>query len=80
MKDVRVVGDPRYRMLADVVTVRLNTLADAENEAGICIEAVNGIADYVESLPCTCIPGYGDDGPCGRCRALGWWYGKPMGR
>ena len=79
VKDTVIVRDPRYRTLAGVVIQRLNTLADEENEAGICIEAVNGIADYVQSLPCVCVPGY-DGEPCGRCRALGRWHDKPMGR
>ena len=79
MKGAAVFPDPRYRILADVITRRLNTLDDKENEAGVCAEAVNGIADYVEALPCTCEPGY-DGEPCGRCRNLGQWHGKPMGR
>ena len=79
MNDVRVVSDPRYRILADVVIKRLNPLADQENEAGVCIEAVHGIADHVQSLPCECVPGYGDGGPCGRCRALGRWPDKADG-
>ena len=74
-----MVYDRRYRLLADVVIGRLNTLADEENEGGICVEAVRGIADYVETLPCACVPGY-DGEPCGRCRALGRWHDTPMGR
>jgi len=81
LPQVSVISDPRYRMLADVVIARLNTLADEENEAGICIEAVHGIAGYVETLPCVCEAGYDSaDGCCGRCRALGRWHDKPMGR
>jgi hypothetical protein len=79
MGDVRVVADRRYRVLADVVIKRLNPLADDENEVGICVEAVEGIADYVQDLPCVCVPGY-DGEPCGRCRVLGLWHDKPMGR
>jgi hypothetical protein len=78
-REPRVVADPRYRILAGAVTRRLNTLADEENEAGICVEAVNGIADYVASLPCACEAGY-DGEPCGRCRALGRWHDTPMRR
>ena len=57
----------------------LNTLADEENEPGICIQAIGEIADYVLSLPCVCLPGY-DGEPCGRCRVLGLWHSKPVTR
>ena len=65
-------GDDRcgYRMLADTVITRLNPADRDRDEASLCIEAVEYIAAYVESLPCTCAQA--DDGqPCGRCTALG---------
>lgn len=75
----KITFDRRYRMLADVIGEELNTFDDQEGEAGVCIEAIREIAEYVRSLPCTCVPGY-DGEPCRRCRVLGLWHGKPMGR
>ena len=57
-----------YRMLADVVIEKLNPIDGDEAEVALCMDAVVRIADYVESLPCTCVPAMHT---CGRCHALG---------
>ena len=68
-----------YRLLADAVIEHLNPGDDDAAEVAICIDAIASIAAYVESLPCTCEPGY-DNEPCGRCAARGQWHGKPVQR
>jgi hypothetical protein len=71
-------GDERcdYRLLADTVIARLNPRDGDEAEVSLLIAAVARIIAYVKSLPCTCKPGP-EDGPCGRCAALGQWHGLP---
>jgi hypothetical protein len=64
-----------YRLLADAVEEHLNPPDGDEAEVSLCMNAVEQIADFVRSLPCTCAPGY-DDEPCGRCRALGQWHAE----
>jgi hypothetical protein len=66
-----------YRLLADSVIDKLNPRDGDEAEVALCIAAVDRIAAYVTSLPCTCKPGP-EDGPCGRCAALGQWDGEPQ--
>jgi hypothetical protein len=68
-----------YRLLADGVIEHLNPRDGDEAEVYLLREAVEQVAGYVESLPCTCKPGY-DDEPCGRCAAIGQWHGKPRER
>jgi hypothetical protein len=68
-----------YRLLADAVIEQLNPPDGDEAEVGICITAIEGIAAYVASLPCTCKPGP-EDGPCGRCNALGQWCEQGVSR
>jgi hypothetical protein len=65
-----------YRMLADAVIEHLNAPDGDEAEVSLCITAVQRVAAYVASLPCTCEPGYAHQ-PCGRCDAIGQWHGKP---
>ena len=67
-----------YRMLADMVIERLNPSDGDAAEVDICETAIANIANYVQSLPCTCIPG--DDEPCGRCAALGQRHRGPVQR
>ena len=67
-----------YRMLADMVIERLNPPDGDAAEVDICESAIAKIANYVDSLPCTCTPG--DDEPCGRCAALGQRHRGPVGR
>ena len=64
-----------YRLLADAVVAKLNPGDGDEAEVSLCIQAVERVAAYAASLPCTCTPGY-DDGPCGRCAALGQRHGQ----
>ena len=64
-----------YRLLADAVLEHLNPPGDDVAEVAICVSAVERIAGYVRSLPCTCGPGY-DYPPCGRCAVVGQWHGK----
>ena len=64
-----------YRLLADAVVDELNPKDGDEGEESLCIDAIERVAAYVRSLPCTCTPGY-DDEPCGRCEAIGQWHGK----
>jgi hypothetical protein len=63
-------GDERcgYRFLADAVIGKLNPVDGDEAEVALCIAAVERIAAYVESLPCTCVPALHS---CRRCQALG---------
>ena len=68
-----------YRLLADAVIDELNPRDGDEAEVHLCTDAVRNIAAYVRSLPCTCKPGP-EDGPCGRCAALGQWCGERVGR
>ena len=68
-----------YRWLADAVIAHLNPRDGDEAEVALLIAAVSRVTAYVESLPCTCKPGP-EDGPCGRCAALGQWEGEPVGR
>jgi hypothetical protein len=68
-----------YRLLADAVIGKLNPPDGDEAEAGICIQAVEFIAAFVGSLPCTCAT-VDDSEPCGRCTALGQRSGEPVGR
>jgi hypothetical protein len=67
-----------YRMLADTVIERLNPPDGDAAEVDICETAIANIANYVESLPCTCTPGH--DEPCGRCAALGQRHRGPAQR
>jgi len=67
-----------YRLLADAVIARLNPRDGDEAEVALLIAAVARITAYVKSLPCTCKPG-AENGPCGRCAALGQWEGEPVG-
>lgn len=71
-----------YRLVVDRVIELLNPPDDDAAEVSICITAVEGIAGYVASLPCVCLPGaaeYEVDA-CDRCRALGRVADKPAGR
>ena len=61
-----------YRMLADAVIEKLDPRDGDEAEVALCIAAVERVAAYVQSLPCTCA-----DEPCGRCAAIGQWMGRP---
>jgi hypothetical protein len=91
---IEVIHDPRtdwcacepygmnrcgYRLLADAVIEKLNPPDGEEAEAAICISAIDGIAAFVASLPCTCEPGH-DGEPCGRCAALGQWHKEGVSR
>lgn len=75
-------GECDYRSLADHVIDKLNPRDGEESELYLCEEAITIIADYVNSLPCTCAPGafehYVD--PCGRCYALGRAENKEVER
>jgi hypothetical protein len=68
-----------YRLLADAVEDALNVRDGDEAEVSLCIDAVENVAAYVRSLPCTCAPGY-DEEPCGRCAAIGQWHGEAQQR
>ena len=79
-----VIHDPEtdccdYRLLADAVIARLNPRDGDEAEVSLLVAAVARVTAYVTSLPCTCKPGP-EDGPCGRCAALGQWEREPVGR
>ena len=67
-----------YRFLADAAGSALNPPDGDEGEVVILIRAVEGIAAYVRSLPCTCDPGAAeyDADPCGRCQAIGQRCGR----
>jgi hypothetical protein len=68
-----------YRLLADAVIARLNPRDGDEAEVSLCIQAVERVAAYVTSLPCTCKSGpY--DGPCDRCAVLGQWHKEGVSR
>lgn len=69
-----------YRMLADAVIEKLNPPDVDAGEVGICISAIADIAAYVARLPCLCIPGDDDAGPCGRCAVLGQWHMQGVSR
>ena len=68
-----------YRLLADGVIEHLNPSDGDEAEVYLCRQAVERAAAFIESLPCTCKPGFDDD-PCGRCAALGQRHGEPVQR
>ena len=63
-----------YRLVADLINDKLNPPGDDVAEVAVLMDAVERIATFVESLPCTCPagagpPDYADS--CGRCVALG---------
>ena len=64
-----------YRLLADGIESSLAVRDGDESEVSLCIDAVERVAAYVRTLPCTCAPGY-DKEPCERCAALGQWHGE----
>jgi hypothetical protein len=64
-----------YRLLADKVVDLLDPRDDDAAEVSACMDAVERVANYVKSQPCTCTPGH-DDEPCGRCAAIGQWHGE----
>ena len=69
------VDQAGYGMLRDAIE-RLNPRDDDVAEVALLIAAINRVAEFAESLPCTCPPNAGplsDWGvnPCARCAALG---------
>jgi hypothetical protein len=73
-----------WRLLADTICDLFNPPDDDVAEEAIVLAAVQRAADYIVSLPCTCVPGAGppdyDEDPCGRCQALGRAQDKPLDR
>ena len=68
-----------YRLVADLVNDRLNPPDHDYAEAAVVMEAIERIAVFVESLPCTCVAD--DEGePCARCAALGRQHDVPSQR
>lgn len=67
-----------YRLLGDTVAGTLNPIGDDTAEVAILGAAVERIAAYVRSLPCTCGEGVAayDEDPCGRCSVIGQRCGK----
>ena len=68
-----------YRLLADAVIEHLNPPDGDEAEVGICITAIEQIADFVQSLICSCSR-MDDDEPCPRCSVLGQRHMRPVER
>lgn len=59
--------------LSALIDYCFNPSDDDAAQSAILERAVLAAASYIASLPCTCAPG-DEDGPCGRCSALGRWH------